>query len=304
MALPKSNITPIPNNEPDAVPSLWNTRYAEIDENFANLDGRTSANEVALTAARGSKASLAVRLSENEAKIDALDVDSQDTLAVATMYALEQAAVANRSVRALKQQIQQEGELLIENRGIVSGCTVTKSTTAARNLHLAAGACFANGRAYSVASGDNVASVPSNIGSGSATVVAYLFLSSAGWRLSVTSIGEAVPANAIRLYNIVIPAGNTDATDPNLANVTITSVRRIEAGFPQYLDNPVSPFVAINTLSAADYRVDIDVVSAVGAPCDLDAVNIISRATNGFTLELASAADNVRLRYRVSKLNN
>ncbi len=304
MALPNSNITPIPNNEPDAVPSLWNTRYNEIDENFANLDGRTSANETELTAARGSKASLAVRLSENEAKIDALDVDSQDTLAVATMYALEQAAVANRSVRALKEQIQQEGELLIENRGIISGCTVTKSTTAARNLHLSAGVCFANGRAYSVASGENVASVPSNIGSGSATVVAYLFLSSVGWRLSVTSIGEAVPANAIRLYNIVIPAGNTDATDPTLANVTLTSVRRIEAGFPQYLDSPASPFVSINTLAAADYRVDIDVVSAVGAPCDLDAVNIVSRATNGFTLELASAADNVRLRYRVSKLNN
>lgn len=305
MALPHNTITPIPNNEPDAVPSLWNTRYTEIDANFAQLDERTSAAEAELTAARGGKASLAVRLGENEAKIEALDVDSQDTLATSVMYAMELAAVANRSVRALKEQAQQEGELLIENRGIVSGCTVTKSTTAARNLHLSAGVCFANGRAYSVASGENVASVPSNIGSGSATVHAYLFRNASGaWRLAVTAIGEAVPLAAIRLYTIVIPAGNTDATDPTLTNVTLTSVRRIEAGFPIYLDSPVSHFVSINTLSAADYRIDLDVVSAEGAPCDNEAINVASRATNGFTLELASAADNVRLRYRVSKLNN
>jgi len=304
MALPHGQITPIPNNEPDAVPALWNVRYDEIDANFADLDGRTAAAEDEIAAARGGKASVAARLTENEAKVAALDVDSQDTLAVSTMYALEQAAVANRSVRALKQQLQQEGELLLENRGIVSGCTATKSTTAARNLNLAAGVCFAQGRAFSVNSGENVASVPSNIGTGSATVHAYLFNSASGWRMAVTAIGEVVPAGAIRLYTITIPAGNTDATDPNLTSVTLTSVRRIEAGFPIYLDSPATHFVPINTLSANDYRIDLDVVSAVGAPCDNEAINIASRATNGFTIELASAADDIRLRFRVSKLNN
>ena len=304
MALPHRRITPIPNNEPDAVPALWNVRYDEIDANFADLDGRTAAAAAEIAEARGGKASVAARLTENEAKVAALDVDSQDTLAVSTMYALEQAAVANRSVSALKQQLQQEGELLLENRGIVSGCTTTKSTTAARNLNLAAGVCFAQGRAFSVNSGENVASVPSNIGTGSATVHAYLFESAAGWRMAVTAIGEAVPAGAIRLYVITIPAGNTDATDPNLNSVTLTSVRRIEAGFPIYVDSPATHFVPINTLSANDYRIDFDVVSAVGAPGDPGAINIASRATNGFTIELASAADNIRLRYRVSKLNN
>ena len=304
MALPHGQITPIPNNEPDAVPALWNVRYDEIDANFADLDDRTAAAESEIQAARGGKASVAARLAENEAKVAALDVDSQDTLAASTMYALEQAAVANRSVRALKQQLQQEGELLLENRGIVSGCTATKSTTAARNLNLAAGVCFAQGRAFSVNSGENVASVPSNIGTGSATVHAYLFNSASGWRMAVTAIGEVVPAGAIRLYTITIPAGNTDATDPNLTSVTLTSVRRIEAGFPIYLDSPATHFVPINTLSANDYRIDLDVVSAVGAPCDNEAINIASRATNGFTIELASAADDIRLRFRVSKLNN
>ncbi len=304
MPLPVNKITQIPNNEPDAVPSLWNTRYDEIDQNFAYLEAERGKAASELAGARGGKENVGQRISDIEQQVTQLSPEFQDHLAGAIKYALDQVGVANSSVRALKQQIQQEGELLIENRGVVSGCTVTKSITAARNLNLAAGTCFANGRAYSVASGDNMASVPSNIGAGSATVVAYLYLSATGWKLAVTAIGEAVPAGAIRLYNITIPANSTDATDPNLANVTITSVRRVEAGFPQFLDTPVSQFVPISTLSANDWRIDIDVVSADGAPCDRKALNIASRASNGFTLELASAADNVRVRYRVSKLKN
>lgn len=304
MPLPVTKISQIPNNEPDAIPSLWNTRYDEIDQNFSYLEkGRASAASE-LAGARGGKENVGQRIVEIEQQVTQLSPEFQDHLAAAIKYALDQTGVANSSVRALKQQIQQEGELLIENRGVVSGCTAAKSTTAARNLNLAAGTCFANGRAYSVASGDNMASVPSNIGTGSVSVVAYLYLSANNWKLAVTAIGEAVPAGAIRLYNITIPANSTDATDPNLTNVTLTSVRRVEAGFPQFLDTPVSQLVSINNLSANDYRIDIDVVSADGAPCDRKALNIAGRATNGFTIELASAADNVRVRYRVSKLNN
>ena len=304
MPLPVNKITQIPNNEPDAVPSLWNTRYEEIDQNFAYLEVGRAAAASELAGARGEKPSVGARIDEIAQQVTQLSPEFQGHLAGAIKYALDQAGVANSSIQALKQQIQQEGELLIENRGVVSGCTVEKSITAARNLNLTAGTCFANGRAYGVASGANMASVPSNIGAGSATVAAYLYLSAGGWKLAVTAIGESVPAGAIRLYNITIPANSTDATDPNLSNVTITSVRRVEAGFPQFFDTPVSQFVPISTLSANDWRIDIDVVSADGAPCDRKALNIASRAPNGFTLELASAADNVRVRYRVSKLNN
>ncbi len=281
-------------------PDTWNPNYQDLINNDVFL--KAFADEI--SASRGGRQSLGLRLSEIEQTQESLSPEFIDEMVATIKYALEQAAVANRSVQALKQQLQQEGELLIENRGVVSGCTVSRSTTAARNLHLLAGTCFASGRQYSVASGENVASVPSNIGSGSVTVYGYLYLSALGWKLAVTAIGQAVPDGAIRLYSITIPANSTDATDPNLANVTITSVRRVEPGFPQYLDSPISQFVVINSLSASDYRVDLDVVSAVGAPCDNEAINIASRATNGFTLEIASAADNVRVRYRISKLNN
>jgi len=38
--LPRERITPLPNNEPTALPLLWNTRYSEIDENFDAIDRR------------------------------------------------------------------------------------------------------------------------------------------------------------------------------------------------------------------------------------------------------------------------
>lgn len=50
MTLPHVPITPIPNNEPDAVPSLWNERYVQIDQNFANLNSRVNASNTSLDA--------------------------------------------------------------------------------------------------------------------------------------------------------------------------------------------------------------------------------------------------------------
>lgn len=43
MTLPYYPITEIPDTKPKAIPSLWNSRYDEIDANFASLDGRVDA---------------------------------------------------------------------------------------------------------------------------------------------------------------------------------------------------------------------------------------------------------------------
>lgn len=305
MALPNPTITPIPNNEPDAVPSLWNTRYQEIDENFANHETRLTAREYELNNARGGKPDLSARLAEMDSNIGATSVDMQNATAAALKFALDQAALANYGVRALREQAQQEGVVTIKNLGVVNGCVVSKSTTAARNLNISNGVCFAKGRAYPVSDGINAASVPSNIGSSSVVVYAYLYQDAGGlWRLAVTPIGTTVPDDAITIYKLTIPANSTDATDPNLAGVTLTDVRRIEAQFPQLFDNPASVSPAIKTLSANDYNLAFDVVSAIGAPCDSRHIVVSSRATNGFTIILASAADDVVLRWRASKLNN
>jgi len=296
----KSSVRALQTTDPKH-PATWNPNYQQLINNDVYL--KQFADEV--VAARGGEASLADRVTNIEQTQQALSPEFQNHIVASTKFAIDQANIANWGVRALREQAQQEGEITLTNRGVVTGCTVEKSSTAARNLHLAAGTCFANGRCYAVASGDNAASVPSNIASGAATVYAYLHEGNDGlWHLAVTAIGQAVPDGAIAIYMLTIPANSTDATDPQLANVSITDVRRMEPQFPLLFDNAKAVPIAINWLAGNDYTLAFDVVSATGAPCDARHINVASRANNGFTLYLASSADNVTVRYRASRLHN
>lgn len=235
----------------------------------------------------------------------AIAPDFINALTAAVKFATEQGYLANLGVTDLRQVSQQQGEFTIQNRGIVNGCIASKSVTATRNLSLAAGTVFAFGRSYAVADQANAASVPANPGSGSATVQAYLWADAFGvWALAVTAIGQTMPSSAIKLYNITIPAGSTDATDPNLAAVSLSDVRRLEPEFPQLLNSPASASVVLKMLRSADYFLDFDIASAVGSPCLPSNVIKSSRATNGFTVMLASAADDVVIRWRLSQLSN
>lgn len=280
-------------------PDTWNPNYQALINNDVFL--KAFADEV--HQARNGNASLAERLQRLDRTHASLSPGFIDEVVAALKYALDQVGLANSAIRALKQHLQQEGEVNMANRGLVRGCTVSRSTSAARNLNLAGGICFANGRTYAVAGGENQASVPANIGAGSATVTAYLHPVAGGWQLAVGAIGEALPGDAIPLYSLTLPAHSTDTTDPNLAQVTLTSLRRLEPGFPRFLDSPASRFVPIARLTDSAYRIDLDLVSARGAPCPPQALCITSRASNGFVITLASAADAVHLRYRVSRLD-
>lgn len=306
MALPNGTITKIPNNEPDAVPALWNLRYEEIDANFSYLETQRSQMRTELDAAKGDKASVGERLDEMSTQLQSLSPDYQDDLSATVMFAMDQAALANRSVQSLKEQMQQEGEVTIRNRGVVTGCAVTRSTTAARNLNLENGIAFMNGRIFAAPAKENAASVPTNTSNSSVTVHAFLYFheDSQRMRLSVTAIGDDVPAHGIHVYDITIPADSTDETDPSLDYVTLTNVRRIEPEFPSNLSSPRTETISIKDLRDSDYRIDIDLVSAVGEPCRSEQVEVLSRATNGFTLQLATGADDVVVRWRVSKLDN
>lgn len=281
-------------------PDTWNPNYQALLNNDIYL--KTFADEV--KASRGNAANLNERIKSVEQTQESLSPSFIDNLAATLKYALDQTGVAHKSIADLRYLSQQEIEFSLTNRGVIRGCTVERSLSAARNLNLLGGSCFAHGRTYAVADRINAASVPSNISNGSATVSAYLYQGAETWRLAVTAIGQPLPENSIEIYKITIPAKNTDETDPTLSNVTITSVRRVEEGFPIFLDSPARLNVPISRLAADDYQILIDVISASGASCPSDAILINSRATNGFVVELASAADNVKVRCRVHKLNN
>lgn len=281
----------------------------------ANIQAKQLANRTLYLKARADQVdaaasgygSLQARLSALQSSVEAVGTDMVNMDQSAVMQALILAHMAHTSIDALRfGPWQQQGELLIRNRGVVSGCDVSKSTAAARNLNISSGRCFAGGSVRNVVEGNNAASVPSNTGSVAVTVSAYLYPDASGdYHLAVTAIGQALPDNAIEIYRLTIPAGNTDATDPNLNNVALVDVRRIEPGFPDYLDNPPSVSLLFDrAMRSADWRMDVDVVSATGAPCRADQIVVTNRAGNGCTLTLASAADDVRIRWQVSRLND
>ncbi|MGL5452403.1 MAG: hypothetical protein ACRDBT_08400, partial [Aeromonas sp.] len=292
MPIPNQNITPIPNTEPDAVPALWNARYEEIDENFAYLAEKAEKSEKDLLSAAGDSESLAERLDDLSDGLAQVSPESISELSAAVEQSLN-------GVAQLKGLIQQEGEVTLTNRGVVSGCVVAKSVAATRNLDLSAGVGFISGRMYSAPSATNAASVPQNLTDSAVAVKAYLYLHSSNQlRLAVTNIDQALPQSAIHICNITIPAGSTDASDPQLESVTITSVARSEPNYPRSLISPSQSAVEIATLTAADYRVDMDVASYTGGCCSADQVIVSSRATNGFVVSLASDVDDVVVRWR------
>jgi hypothetical protein len=282
----------------------------------ANIQAKQLANRTLWLKARADQVdaaasgygSLQARLTTLQSQVEAVGADMVNMNHSAVMQALSLAHMAHEAIDALRfGPLQQRGEIVIKNRGVVSGCAVTKSTTASRNLNIAPGLCFANGRTYPVIEGSNAASVPANTSMTTVVVVsAYLFPHTDGqtYRLAVTAIGQAVPDDGIEIYRLTIPPNNTDATDPNLTNVTLTDVRRIEPNFPDLLDSPPTVSLAFaRPMRGTDWRISCDVVSAAGIVRAHD-VLVRNRATNGCTLTLASAADSVLLHYLVERLTD
>lgn len=282
-------------------------------DGISNLQAKQLANRTKylkqtsdeVVAARGTQPSLDARLDTAEANIAGLGPDMQSMVAATLKYALDQAAVANKSVAALQKVKQQEGQITFYNYGVISGCTLTKNATNNRSLALAGGLCFLEGRAYPVPANAATVSVPSNQGASATTVYAYLYRDANGIiQLGITDVGMVVPANVACIYSITIPAGNTVANDANLVAVTITNISRIEPLYPRALDAPASISVPINTVSDVDYQLTFDVVSYTGALVSAKDILVLSRATNGFTVQLISASDDVVVRWKLSKLNN
>lgn len=274
---------------------------------LANRTGYLKQRADQVDAALGAFGSLGARMDYIEGQAEAVGPEMQNAEVGAVKLLFDQVHQANEGVRYLREVIQQEGRVEIINRGVVEGCEVSKSLTATRNLNIASGRCFAAGAVWPVSEGENAASVPSNPGAGAISAYAYLYpVGYYNYNLAVTAAGEEVPANGIPIYSLLIPAGNTDATDPHLDSVTLTDVRRMEPNYPVMLDSPPMGFLPIKPLRDNNYRIDFDVRSQAG-----DARNVVreklwaySTAPNGFILQLNGAADNVIVFVRVSKLDN
>jgi hypothetical protein len=122
-------------------------------------------------------------------------------------------------------------------------------------------------------------------------------------RFSVTECGEIVPDNGIPICRITVPAGNTQVTDPNLASVTITDVRRIEAWYPQQVNSIAYVSVALPyTMIDTDYMVLIFVQEAKGNMNQRGTVYAGDKASNGFKIYSEGSMDSVSVRLIAIKL--
>ena len=303
MALPHTQITPIPDNEPDAVPSLWNTRYAEIDENFQNLDQRTGALESEVQTARGGKSSLDARLDEMEAQIEGLDPETQNALISEVMESKQLIALAFKEIKKTLEMRLQEGEIIIYNRGVISGCTVSKSSTATRNLNLASGKFFMHGRTYSVGEMLNTAAVPANTSAVTKICYAFIWVDSNGEiHCDCTNLDEETPEYGLKIAEIIVPPGNDENSDPYLQNVNIVDARRIEPDYPNLLINPSYKEIVLNApIPENDYRVNFEIIEYEGAKPEISSIIIDARMSNGFRIYAGCSSDKIKLRYLVSK---
>jgi hypothetical protein len=248
-----------------------------------------------LAAARGGKTSIDERLDQ----YDAFNPENIATLQVLIAAALDSAGLANREVLKTIRYRLQTGTTVITNRGVVVGCTVARSNTAIRNLSLGAGSFFANGLTMPCPAMENSTIVASNSGSAAQVYYGYVFVDSSGAvRFSVTDFGEIVPDNGI-----TVPTGNTQVTDPNLASVTITDVRRIEAGYPTQVNSIAYTSVALSyNMIDADYVALVDIQGAKGGMNQRNTVYIGDKASNEFKVYAQGSIDSVSVRWLAIKL--
>jgi hypothetical protein len=305
MPLPHGQITPIPNTEPDAVPALWNVRYEEIDDNFAYLEQQRQATNSSVSAvasevaaARDGSATLDVRLEAMQDLIANVQPDAQTAMLGELIALRGQTGLLDREIQQIRKTAHQEGVFELRNRGLIYGGNLTKNLVHARTLDISEAQFFLGGRLYSIASESNTTSVAGNGGTAAATCWSYLQIVNGVARCNTTLPGELPPADSVPIYQITIPAGNTEANDPYLSNVTLSKIARTEPNWPRLQVSPAFIDVVLpRVMSAADYLIDLDVLGHSGATPELI---VTARANNGFRVYLGGSADRVSVRYLAS----
>jgi hypothetical protein len=249
--------------------------------------------------ARGTYANLKERLDS----LTPIDEASQNANMGAILEAIGSAGLANREIQKEKTQRKQTGVILLTNKGIISGCNVTKSTTATRNLSCSAGTVFAKGQLFPFYGETDGAAVPGNETQSARVCYAYLYFKADGnLEFTVTPLGQNVPDYGIPLFLVTVPAGNNEQNDPNLGNVSLSSIRRIEANFPAFYSNPLYANVSLPfPLPDTGYAINLDLISITGSSFQRGEVYPMDRNVNGFKIYYNGVADDLTIRWEISK---
>ena len=201
-----------------------------------------------------------------------------------------------------KQKIQQ-GKITLYNKFIVAGCVVG-AVPGTRNIQITrTGTYDKNGYSLFFADGQlrafddvqsSVAAVPVNTGTATQTYYSYLLKDGDTYKPHVDT---TVPAGAIRLYRITVPAGDTGA---DLSKVGFADERRVETNYSAYYNSLPFAMVTLPGYTmpdAPDYGVDLEVESASGGLDTVGQLRAIEKGNNGFKIVTSGTADNIVIRW-------
>ena len=276
----------------------WESGIYQIEQTDPVVGGQDGITNLPARQLANRTAWLKEQLEAAQQDLEAVGTDGQNALWAAVERAISEVGLLHKELERQKTVRHQEGVLTLINRGVKTGCALSKSTTANRNLNIEAGKCFMHGQEMPVGGEDNAASVPSNSGSESATAEAYLAVIDNSVQLAVTNLDEAAPDDALVLAELAIPAGSDGTSAPYLEDVTITTVARTEPEWPTVQTSPASvqhDFAKL--MDGSDYHLSLDVVSYLGGERPTITHNEQDRASNTFRVYLAGSADAVRTRF-------
>lgn len=264
-------------------------------DGISNLQAKLLANRTAW---------LKQQLEAAQQDLEAVGIDGQNAIWSGVERALSEIGLLATELERNQTVRHQEGEFILINRGVKSGCGLSKSTTANRNLNIAAGVCFMHGVEMPVEAEENAASVPSNSGSEDGTAEAYLYILNGRVRLGVTGLNEEAPEDSLVLASLSVPAGSTGTTAPQLEDVAITTVARHEPEWPLVQTSPAFTQKDFERVMGGNgYHLALDVVAYVGGESPRLIQNEADRAANTFRVYLGGSADAVRVRYVAHLMN-
>ena len=282
----------------------WEDGIYQIEQTDPVVGGQDGLTNVPARQLANRTTYLKRQLEAAQQDLEAVGTDGQNALWAAVERAISEVGLLHKEMGRQQTVRHQEGVLTLINRGIKNGCSLSKSTTANRNLNIDAGKCFMHGQVMPVAGEDNAASVPSNSGSESATAEAYLTVIDNSVQLAVTNLGEAAPDDALVLADLSIPAGSDGTSAPYLEDVTITTVARTEPEWPTLQTSPAfvqNDFAKL--MDGSDYHLSLDVVDYLGGERPVITRSDDDRASNTFRVYLAGSADSVRTRFVAHLMN-
>jgi hypothetical protein len=221
-------------------------------------------------------------------------------LAVNDLISADAAAMGvKESMKTVRQRLQ-EGVVAIYNRGVVSGCAGSKAA-GGRKVVIAAGGIFALGKQMPYAGDQSGIAVPVNGGGTELVYYGYLSIASDGsLAFNMTGAGALVPADGMSICRISVPAGNSAA---DLAGVTVTDTRRVEANYPVLINSASYASVALPYgVLDAEYAVYLDVAGFSGPP-QRETVYAGDKAANGFKVFIEGSIDAVTVRWLAVKLS-